>query len=296
MPVKKLPAPAASFPQKKGVAPKAPIQRKPIPQRAKPSTKTAPTWELPDALSEPAENLEQYTMLVFGERKIGKTTLFARYPDPFFLFFEPGGKALRLKSRYMESWEDFLHAISLLEKNPGYCKTVIIDTGFMCYERCFEYCKKKLGLEDIRDEAWGGGWKVIDAEFRAAHERLFALGLSFQVTAHTEIKHFKKKDGTEYDKLTTQLGGQATRFYNGIVDIISYYQYGNGGRRVLTIRGSDHVEAGSRVEGHFKFADGSPIDDIPMGNSPEEAFRNLQLAFDNKLIAKGGPAKKVPTP
>lgn len=293
MPVKKLAAtpkpasPAASFVKKKGVVPK------PAEKKTAPGNKTVPTWELPTELSVPHENLEQYTMLVFGERKIGKTTLFARYPDPFFLFFEPGGSALRLKSRYMQSWEDFLHAITLLEKNPGYCRTVIIDTGFMCYERCFEFVKKKLNLEDIRDEAWGNGWKAIDAEFRAAHERLFALGLSFQVTAHTEIKHFKKKDGTEYDKLTTQLGGQATRFYNGIVDIIAYYQYGNGGTRVLTIRGSDHVEAGSRVEGHFEYPNGSPIMDIPMGNSPAEAFANLQKAFDNKLIPKGGPAKKV---
>lgn len=290
MPVKKVapPTPAAKFPMKKGIAPKARDLKLP------PGAKPAPSWDLPTELSVPAERLEQYTMLLFGERKIGKTTLFSRYPDPFFFMFEPGGTSLKLKQKYIASWEDFLHGITLLEKNPGYCRTVVIDTGFMCYERCFEYVKKKLNLEDIRDESWGNGWKVIDAEFRAAHERLFMLGLSFQVTAHTELKHVKRKDGTEYAKLTTQLGGQATRFYNGVVDIIGYYHYGNGGVRTLTIQGSDHVEAGSRVEGHFKYANGSPVSDIPMGKSPEEGFRNLQLAYDNKLIPKGGPAKVTP--
>ncbi len=286
MPVKKLPMNEPTSKSEKPGPTK--LALKPVP-----GLKTRPTWSLPEGLSEPPSHLEDYTMLLYGERKIGKTTLFARYPDPFFMMFEPGGRALRIKQQYMATWEDFLHGIALLEKNPSYCRTVVLDTGFMCYERCFEFVKAKLGLEDIRDEAWGNGWKAIDAEFRRAHERLFALGLSFQVTAHTEIKHFKRKDGTEFDKLTTQLGGQATRFYNGIVDIIGYYHYGNGGHRVLTMRGNDHVEAGSRVEGHFLYPDGKPIEDVPMGDSPEQAFKNLHAAYHNALQPKGGPAKKT---
>jgi hypothetical protein len=231
----------------------------------------------------PSTAIGDYTWLLYGERKIGKTTLAAQFEAPFFIMFEPGGRALALKQVFIQSWSEFLQVISLLEKNPAYCQTVVIDTGFMCYERCFEHCMKELNITDPRDEGWGNGWKFIDKAFRDAHQRIEALGLGLVVTAHSELREVTHRTGIKYDKVVTQLSKQAMRWYAGTLDVIAYYHYDEEGNRALTIAGSADVEAGSRCGGRFKYADGTPVSKINMGTTPEEGYANLVNAFNNNL-------------
>jgi len=251
---------------------------------------------LPEELSTPSDNLLDYTFLIYGERKIGKTTLLAQFEDPFFLLSEPAAKGLSIRKREVENWKEFNSYIDLLEKRPDYCKMVVLDTGDGFYNMCHEDAKADLGLEDIRDKAWGGGYVEIRARFKDAHKRLYNRGTGFAVTAHSEIQHVKPKFGPEYDRLSIQLGGQAFKYYAGIVDTIAYYHYDDNGKRILTIRGDETVVAGTRCKGHFLYPDGSPIFDIPMGESEEEGYANLVLAFNNELPtpapSKSAAAKK----
>lgn len=261
--------------KKKTTTPAASAGKKAVPSR--------PALSLPDEHSTPSDNLLDYTWLIYGERKIGKTTLLAQFEDPFFMLSEPGAKGLSIRKREVADWDEFLGYIDLLEKRKNFCRMVCLDTGDGFYQKCFESAKIELGLEDIRDKAWGGGWTEIRTRFKAAHERLYRLGSGFAVTAHAEIQHIKPKFGPEYDKLSIQLGGQAFKYYAGIVDTIAYYHYDDNGRRILTIRGDETVEAGTRCKGHFLYPDGTPIKDIPMGESEEEGYANLVLAFNNEL-------------
>lgn len=239
--------------------------------------------KLPTGFSTPSDNFLDYSWLIYGERKIGKTTLLSMFPDHFFMMFEKGAKGLKIRREYVENWNDFLEYIKLLEANPSYCQTVILDTGGECYEQCLLQAKKDLKLDDIRDKAWGAGYTEVRQRFAQIHDRLFQIGIGFAVTAHAEVKTIKPKFGAEYDKISIQLSNQAFKLYAGIVDTIAYYHYDDHGKRILTIRGNETVEAGTRCEGHFLYPDGEPITSIPMGNSKEEAYDNLVMAFNNKL-------------
>jgi hypothetical protein len=255
---------------------------------------------LPDDVSEISENLSDYTWMLYGERKIGKTSLFSQFGRPFYFMFDPKNKGLRLLQVYIPSWEHANKGIELLEQkleaNPKYCNLVVVDTGFMCYERCYQYMIKGMNLDTAHGQNDRGvAWKEISREFMEWHDKIYALcdkyELGFAVIAHAELmKDLKRKDGTTYDKLTTQLGGQAFKYYNGALDIIAFYHYNRKDERMLTISGTAKLEAGARIEDHFKYTNGKPIKDIPMSKSPKLAYANLLKAFNNELVepsAKG---------
>jgi hypothetical protein len=253
-----------------------------------------PKLSLPSKLSVPSESIGDYTFLIYGERKIGKTTLASQFPEAFFMFTEPGGKALKIRQVQIDTWETYLKYIDLIESQPDYCQTIVIDTGYNLYEKCFEYCLKELKIEDPRDESWGTGWKFIDREFRRGHEKLFNLPVGVIILAHSEVKEIKTAGGFSHTKIVTQLGGQAYRFYSGVIDVIAYYHYDTDGNRKLCLKGSADVDAGSRIQDHFL-----GVDNIPMGKSPKEGYNNLINAFNNIKInsninsnnLKGGDGK-----
>jgi hypothetical protein len=238
---------------------------------------------LADEPVEPCTKLSDALVMVHGERGIGKTTLFAEYPDPYFIMFEPGAKFLRVRQTFCPTFKHFLKLLEMIEAKPnGYAQNYIVDTGYMFYERCFEFMQDQMKLSDPRDKAWGNGWKKIDREFRDAHTRLFNLG-GFGVTAHSELKVTKPRAGVEIEKIVTQLGGQAHRWYAGLVDVIGYYHYNAAGNRVMTIRGSNNIEAKCRMPENFNHTDGSPVVRIPMGNNPKDSYKNLVRGFNNQL-------------
>lgn len=244
---------------------------------------------LPTGPSEPKKNLHEYTILLYGERKIGKTSLASQFENPLFFMFEPGGSSLEARQVRIPTWGHFLEYLTLLERNPGYCQTVVIDTGSVAYEKCLEYVCRRENMIHPSDEDYGKGWKLVTDEFKKAHDRIFNMGLSFIVTAHSEIKSVQRRDGTKYHKLTVDLSGSCFKYYCGTVDIIAYYQYDPDGSRVLTIRGDANVEAGVRCRNNFIYKNGTPMIDIPMGVSEEEAYDNFMKSFKNQFAT--GKAK-----
>lgn len=258
------------------------------------------TLDLPEKAAMPGEKFEDYTMLIYGERKIGKTSLLAQFKKPFFFMFDPEAVAVKVKQRYCPTWTHFQVYIEKLrkklEKNPDYCRTVVIDTGYMAYERCWDWCVNEMGIEDPRDKSWATGWKFIEREFRRVHNDLFDLGLSFQVTAHSDIREKQTKSGEKYDRITAQLGGQAHKFYMSPANVVAYFHYNDDGKRVLALKGSADLDAGNQISGHFLYkGTNKPVREIPMGKSPEQAYDNLINAFNNKLekpSKKGGNGGK----
>lgn len=251
------------------------------------TTEPALDLSLPTERSVPSTRLQDYTILLFGEKKIGKTDLTAQFPETFHGMTEPGGKAQTIFQRAINNWREFIGYVRLLEKDKKF-RTVSIDTADILYGHCFDFVAQREGFVHPSDEAYGKGWKAIRDEFHKWVLRLINTGKGVIFVSHATEKEVKMRGGDTYDRIQPTLGGQARDILEGMVDLWFYYGY-DGDRRVLTIQGSDHIGAGHRLKHNFQYPDGTPIAEIDMGASAEEGYQNLVAAFANKLPA---PARR----
>lgn len=266
------------------------IKKQGVLLKKKSETKEIVELTLPTSLSVPSENIGDYSLLCYGDKKIGKTTLASQFDKAMFLMCEPGGRALKIYQRPVRNWEDIKKYISLIVKDKQF-KTVVIDTIDNAYKMCVDYICKKLVIADLSEEDWGLGWRAARDEFALEMTKLLHnKGVIF--LSHAVEREIKKRDGTKYHRISPTMSGQAREFLEGVVDIWAYYFYEDK-KRFLLIEGNDHVGAGHRVEGHFRHTDGTPIVEIPMGTSSKEAHENFVKAFNNQLQKKGEDKKVV---
>lgn len=242
-----------------------------------------PVFELPKALSEPSDALQDYSILLYGEKKIGKTTLCSMFPGAYFMMTEPGGRALRVFQSSITDWATAKKALRALEQNPGKFRTVIVDTVDMLYQLCFAHVAKQEGWDHPSEEAWGKGWTALRKEFTAFMTRLLALDMGVVLTSHSVEREIKRRDGSKYDRIQPTMAGMARDTVEAMVDIWMYYSY-EGRDRVILLQGDDHVAAGHRLQEHFRTPDGGGyVRTVPMGTTPEVGFSNLMSAFANTL-------------
>lgn len=246
----------------------------------KKSKPTETIYSLPDSISKPMTGLGDYSILLYGEKKIGKTSLSSMFPMNFSMMHEPGGKALSMYQKPVTSWEAFKAYVKLLEKDKTF-KTVTVDTIDLAYKNCMKSVCTKLVIDHPGDEGWGKGWEAVRDEFMHWISRLLSCGKGVIFISHAVEKEIKTRTGTTYHRISPTMAGQARDILEGIVDIWAYMCYEKG-KRMLVIEGDDHVGAGHRLENNFRYTNKVRIKEIPMGKSKQEAYENFVKAFNNE--------------
>lgn len=258
----------------------APAKRK----ATKKSDEVIAAFQLPTEMTEPANTLSSVLALIYGERKIGKTSLAAQFPDALILAFEIGYKGLRVYKHDIDSWLTAKAAVKAIKKDKRF-KTVVLDTVDLAYKYCeADFCKRNA-IDDPSDMEWGRGWRGIKKEFEGLLTSIAATGKGVIMLAHSEEKEIRPRKGEPYDRIQAIMSKAAREITEGMVDIWAYYQF-DGQRRVLTILGDDHIAAGHRFGERFRTPDGTRLRNIDMGNTEQEAYKNFVLAFNNKYTPK----------
>ena len=242
---------------------------------------TTSKYELPIEKSEPSDSLQDYSILIYGAKKIGKTSLCAQFEDTLGFMTEPGGRAQSMYQVACNSWQDLRGYTKLFIKDNRF-KTGVVDTADIAYEMCLAYVCKKMVIDHPSDEGYGKGWQAVRKEFQSWVMELLGSGKGVIFLSHSKDSDFKTRRGETFSKVGASMAGQAADVIQGLVDIWANYTY-DGKKRFLIIGGSEEVDAGSRVEGHFMDPHNGSLDRIPMGQNAKEAYRNFVAAFNNKL-------------
>lgn len=243
----------------------------------------------------PSENLLDYTILLYGERKIGKTSLCSRFDRSIFFDAEEGTTALPVFAEPIPSWKTFLIKSKELKGDKDY-GTVICDTADVLYNLCLEYVCRENNIEHPGGQKdYGASWTKVRQEFMRGYSRVKDSNKGVVFVSHAKLVEDTTRDGVPYGRIRPTLTGQAFDALASAVHIIAYYGY-LGGERRLFIDGSDKIECGCRLENHFRTQKGERIKSIPMGDSSQEAYDNLMKAFRNELTEVGDvfiPFKKT---
>ena len=296
-------------------------------------TKPAPVREsgfaLPTAKSEPVSDIGDMSFLLYGEKKIGKTSIAAQFPKALFLAFEKGYSGLSIfvepmfDSNEKPDWRKFVKYIDLLVKEDHDFKTIVLDTIDNAYAACMDYVCMVEGWDHPSDGAYGKGWKAVEKEFATQIGRLVncdKFGVIF--LSHAVEKEFMERTGGKYDKIIASMPDQARKLVSAVCDCIVFYGY-HGEQRLLTIRGSDTVESGTRMTLNFWIKGGLQkhkelagkkrelveagqarseevkkldeemssfrVHSISAGSDEQEAYFNFNRAFNNLQETDGKP-------
>lgn len=204
---------------------------------------------VPDLNGIPAD----FSMIVFGAPKCGKTTFGASWPKSLLLECEPGGaKYIKCRKLDINSLEELRGAYGMLKADKTY-ETVVIDSldrvaGWIEAEIC-----KEMGLSNIMDakkgERHGAQWGEYVQRVLVLLEGWKRVGKRMIFLAHTK-KAETDGQGIVISPKTINLYGQAATRVMAIVENIGhlYAVEGEDGnlKRVLSFRAGTHVEAGSR--------------------------------------------------
>lgn len=203
----------------------------------------------------PSTNLKGYSVLIYGEKKVGKTYNASKFPRPLLLAFEKGYSALfGVKALPIDRWTQAKEVLRQLAKEEIQDKydTIIIDTLDIAVEYAKEFICNREKVGEIGDIGYGQGYGMYEKELDKFIREVPKLGYGLVIISHDKDKVFTDESGHEYNKITTTLDKRAHKVATRAVDIYAYARMvtneAKEEKRMLFLRGSERFEAGSRFK------------------------------------------------
>lgn len=208
-------------------------------------------------------SIEGTTALIYGARKIGKTTLAVKYPNAFIMGFEIGWKGLnKVKAVPVKDWNHFKTAFvkplikDAKDFNSGKkpeknFETLIMDTTDIAWEYCVSYVCAQEGVTHLDYTENKRGYKMAKVEFMEVIFSLLSAGYTMVFTSHAETKQIVGEISKEKEERTVPtMDKNAFKIIAGVVDMIVYctnVQAKDGTmKRAAYFRDNGMFEAGSR--------------------------------------------------
>ena len=182
---------------------------------------------LPTKKSVPITDFSQYSILLYGVPKIGKSTFCSNSEKALFIATEPGLNTLSVYKIDTLGWQEFLDACALIAEGKHDYKTIIIDTVDNLYTFCEEYICKKYGVDTPNDGVlgFGKGSALILNEFRRVLNKLASMPYGLIMTSHAYDKDVDDRTG-KYTKTVPTIPdakkNSPYRFITGFVDMILF--------------------------------------------------------------------------
>lgn len=253
---------------------------------------------LPTTKTPPKQSLSDYTILMYGPPKVGKSTFCAKAPDALFLATEAGLNSLDAFQYPVMTWEALLAACNELAAGDHKFKSVVIDTVDNAYKLCRDYICKRHKIDDPADLAMGKGHGLVNSELIRVLTRLSQLPYGLYLISHSSEMEVKTRTGST-TKIVPGLTGKTRAIIAGFVDIILFCDFeieqaetGPVERRVIRTKPTTKYDAGDRTG---RLPDPLPLDYGEFVKAFEAGAARMVPATVEKPTAKPATAS-IPAP
>lgn len=245
---------------------------------------------LPTEKSRPDISLSNYTTLLYGAPKRGKSTFAAGFPDALFLDCEQGLRALEVYRASIGSWQQLLETAREIRSGEHQFKTIVIDTVDVAFGYCTKHVLKELNISHESDAEFGKGWAMVSAEFMRVLRGLAQLPYGLVLISHAKEVEIKTRTGKS-KKVVTTLPERIAKQVTGMADLFLYVDIdaedtdrGVVERSVVRTKPTSYYDAGDRT--------GLLPETLPL------TFEAFKRAFDEAAAKKnaGAGASQAPTP
>ncbi len=257
-------------------------------------TSSSSSLSLPTKPNEPPSDLFDYGIFIYGEKGIGKTSLAAQFPDALVFQWEPRRRNVRVlqvpePGKPELDWESFCEYQELVLAERK-IRTVVIDTIDRAYDACLDYvCQKRGVTHPNQMNDYGETWALVKKEFEDVMNRFLFSDKAVVWISHARYRVVPGRLGVEVEQLVPTCKPAAWAYVRAVCDFAfayTWFEY----QRVLYVRGGELIWTGCGTSEHFLQPSkkgmeraGEPYNAIPMGNSPQESYKNLVGAFQNKV-------------
>ena len=199
-----------------------------------------------------SKDLSGYTIYIYGQGGVGKTTFACEIPHSMLFAFEHGYGALNVEMPVdINTWTDIKSILRQLddpEIKENY-PIIIVDTVDKAAALCEKYTCNQLGIENIGDGGWGvNGWAKVKKEWENTWNTIQMKGYTLVFISHAKDKTFKRKDGTEYNQIIPACPTVYNEIVRNLVDIEAYAMIDNGYRKLIIRNQDDTIECKSRIK------------------------------------------------
>lgn len=236
-----------------------------------------------------SRDLTGYLTYVYGEPKVGKTTL-ARDMGALILSCEDGTRAMAGAYRMiMRSWSD-IRTVMRMCKDPKMkerYRAIAVDTVDVAAALCDKYVCGQLDIQSLGEGGWGkNGWATFKKEFEEVFRTISLEGYAVLFISHSKDKEFTRPDGTKYNKIVPTVSESINHIVKGMCDIIAYgYQEYGTENRLMVLRSDGTIEAGSRfpyIRSVIPFSYQSLVEAINEAIDEEERVSGFDAVTEEK--------------
>lgn len=226
----------------------------------------------------PKVDLSEYSFVLAGIPKSGKTTLFAKIVEKYLgdiskgllIAFEKGYTALKVNAVDVEAWDDFEDLVDQLveRKDELPFKFLGIDTADIMWELVQEAVIEEwnrqnptlrakdinaVGMKKAGGQGYGVGYNRAKAKIRKQIDRLQKAGYGMVIITHSKDDKVEEKSGLEYNRLILSLPSSAREVFVNMADFINFITIEKEKvgdeivtKRYIYFRSDGYVEAGGR--------------------------------------------------
>lgn len=255
-------------------------------------------------------------VVIYGPEGIGKSTFASKFPDPVFIDTEGSTNDMDVaRLPRPTSWIMLLEELQYVEKNPGVCKTLVIDTIDWAEQLCVEHICAKHNKSGIEDFGYGNGYIYTKEEFGRFLNKLtdvIETGVNVVLTAHAQLRKFEQPDEMgAYDRWELKLGkktqSQTSPLVKEWADMLLFCNYktysiavddkgkkhkAQGGKRVMYTCHHPCWDAKNR----YNLSDECELDYGVIAGIIEQTTQMLPSGTEQKATVRETPPAPTPDP